>query len=155
MDLPSLKAQENSEFRENGFSQKYYELEQQIDNIESQIRDLESEKYELENDLEYSSDFILSAFKEPKSIFKKGLGGILILIGLGLIPSTLMISCVIFFIYKRREIAVFTTQQTMPIAQEGIEKMAPTIGEAAGTIGKEIAKGIKEGINEANNNQQK
>ena len=28
--------------------------------------------------------------------------------------------------------------------------MAPTIGEAAGNIGKELAKGIKEGIKEEN-----
>ena len=43
----------------------------------------------------------------------------------------------------------YTTQQVMPVAQEGIEKMAPTIGSAA----KEIAKGIKQGINEANKEQ--
>lgn len=51
-----------------------------------------------------------------------------------------------FLIGNRREIVAYTAQQTMPLAQEGIEKMAPTIGGAA----KEIAKGIKEGINEAN-----
>lgn len=50
-----------------------------------------------------------------------------------------------FFIGNRREITAYTTQQVMPVAQEGIEKMAPTIGNAAG----EIAKGIKKGINEA------
>lgn len=50
-----------------------------------------------------------------------------------------------FLIGNRREIAAYTTQQVMPIAQEGIEKMAPTIGNAA----KEITKGIKEGLNEA------
>ena len=46
----------------------------------------------------------------------------------------------------RREITAFTTQQVMPVAKEGINEMAPTIGNAAG----EIAKGIKKGINEAN-----
>lgn len=50
-----------------------------------------------------------------------------------------------FLIGNRREITAYTTQQVMPIAQEGIEKMAPTIGKAA----KEITKGIKEGLNEA------
>ena len=34
----------------------------------------------------------------------------------------------------------------MPIAQEGIEKMTPTIGNAAGEIAKGISKGIKEGL---------
>ncbi len=43
---------------------------------------------------------------------------------------------------KRREIAAFNAQQIMPVAQEGIEKMAPS----AGTVAKEISKGIKEGL---------
>ncbi len=42
----------------------------------------------------------------------------------------------------RREINAFYAQQQMPIAKEGIEKMAPTAGVAA----KEVAKGIKEGL---------
>ena len=52
------------------------------------------------------------------------------------------------FIGHRREIAAFTTQQVMPVAKEGIEQMSPTIGKAAG----EIAKGIKEGLDSANSN---
>ena len=50
------------------------------------------------------------------------------------------------FIAHRREITAYTIQQTMPIAQEGINKMAPTIGNAAGTIAQGITKGIKEGL---------
>lgn len=53
------------------------------------------------------------------------------------------------FVSHRREITAYTTQQVMPVAQEGIDKMAPTIGNAAG----EIAKGIKKGINEADKNK--
>lgn len=45
---------------------------------------------------------------------------------------------------KRREILAFTTQQVMPVAKEGIDTMAPTIGNVA----KEISKGIKEGSKE-------
>ena len=41
-----------------------------------------------------------------------------------------------------REISAFTAQQQMPIAKEGVEKMAPSVGVAA----KEIAKGVKEGL---------
>lgn len=41
-----------------------------------------------------------------------------------------------------RDITAYYAQQQMPLAQEGIEKMAPSVGVAA----KEIAKGIKEGI---------
>ncbi len=64
---------------------------------------------------------------------------------------SLMISGSIYFIAKRREIMAFGIQQTMPVAQEGIEKMAPTIGNAAGTIGQGLAKGITQGIAEGKN----
>ena len=143
-----------------------YELEQQISDIEEEIRDLDSEKKSLERKLEAKENglnddpifnFLFGGFSEigPKGFLKQGLGAVLIFIGLGILPPTFMISGFIFLISKRREIATFATQQTMPIAKEGVEKMAPTIGKAAGTISKDIAKGIKEGINEADNNQNK
>ena len=43
-----------------------------------------------------------------------------------------------------REISAYEVQQQMPIVKESIEKMAPTYGVAT----KEIAKGIKEGLND-------
>ncbi len=52
---------------------------------------------------------------------------------------------VVKFMGSGREIMAYQAQSAMPIAQEGMEKMAPSAGVAA----KEIAKGIKEGINEA------
>ena len=50
----------------------------------------------------------------------------------------------IYSIAKGREITAFSAQQVMPVAQEGIEKMAPSVGNVA----KEIAKGIKEGLDD-------
>lgn len=47
-----------------------------------------------------------------------------------------------FLIGNQRQINAYFAQQSMPIAKEGIEKMAPSAGVAA----KEIAKGIKEGL---------
>ena len=58
--------------------------------------------------------------------------------------ATCMISGSIFMVAKRRQIFAFQVQQVMPVAKEGIDEMAPTIGNVAG----EIAKGIKKGINE-------
>jgi uncharacterized membrane protein len=77
------------------------------------------------------------------------IGSFMLTIGFGLTIA----GGVVMFIAHRREITAYATQQVMPLAQEGIEKMAPTLGDAAGTIGKSIAKGIKEGINEANGNK--
>lgn len=53
---------------------------------------------------------------------------------------------VLLLIAHKREITAFTAQQVIPVAKEGINEMSPTIGNAAG----EIAKGIKKGLNEAN-----
>lgn len=62
--------------------------------------------------------------------------------------AIIVVSCLIagsiYMITKRREIMAFTVQQTMPLAQEGIEKMAPTIGKAGKTIVKDVVTGIKE-----------
>lgn len=54
-----------------------------------------------------------------------------------------LIGCMVrFIIANQRNIAAYQAQQMRPIAQEGMEKMAPSAGVAA----KEIAKGIKEGL---------
>ena len=70
------------------------------------------------------------------------------MIGGFVIIASCMIAGSVYLFSKRREITAFTAQQVMPVAQEGIEKMAPTIGNAAGTIGKGIAEGITKGIKE-------
>ena len=57
---------------------------------------------------------------------------------------------VIFTFAKRRHILAFTTQQTMPVAKESIDEMAPTIGNAAGEIAKGVTKGIKNGLEDEN-----
>ena len=46
------------------------------------------------------------------------------------------------FFGHARDISAYLTQQQMPIAKEGIEKIAPSVSVAA----KEITKGIKEGL---------
>lgn len=66
--------------------------------------------------------------------------------GVFAIIASCMFALPIYMTSKGREINAFYAQQTMPIAKEGIETMAPTVGSAAGTIGKELAKGIKEGL---------
>ena len=58
-----------------------------------------------------------------------------------------IVGCMIrFVIGNQRQISAYMTQEQMPIAQEGIEKMAPSMGTAA----REIAKGIKEGMSDDN-----
>lgn len=73
------------------------------------------------------------------------IGSILSMIGLGLTA----VGGVLMFVAHGREIKSFATQQAMPIAQEGIEKMTPTVSNAAESISKGVAKGIAEGKKEA------
>ena len=79
------------------------------------------------------------------------------IIGGFIIIASCMFAGSIYMTTKQREILAFHAQQVMPVAQEGIEKMAPTIGKtgasitkemapAYGEIAKEISKGIKEGL---------
>lgn len=69
------------------------------------------------------------------------IGGLLMSPGLFLTMLGLIFR---YIIGNRREITAYTVQQTMPIAKEGIDEMAPVIGNAAG----EIARGIKKGLGE-------
>lgn len=101
--------------------------------ISSKITNLESEEFKLNNNY----DKVEAKNYIPLSVF----GGVIIFIG-G------MISLSIYLIAKKRDISAFAIQQSMPLAQETIEKMAPTVGNAAGTVGKGIAKGITSGIKE-------
>ena len=59
-------------------------------------------------------------------------------------PFGIIVPLLTFTSAFRREITGFSAQQVMPVAQEGIEKMAPTVGKAAGTIAKEIKEGLKD-----------
>lgn len=106
IDKNALKVQKNEEFEQNGLSEKYYDLEDQIHE------------------------------DDPKYIYC--ILGSVILIFSG------MASLILYITSKQREINAFYAQQQMPLAQEGMEKMGPSVGVAA----KEIAKGIKEGLEE-------
>lgn len=56
-----------------------------------------------------------------------------------------IVGCMVrFALGNRREIMAYQVQQGMPIMQEGVEQMSPTMGKAA----KEIFRGIKEGMSE-------
>ena len=64
--------------------------------------------------------------------------------GAFVIIASCMTAGSIYMFGKRKEIAAFTTQQVMPVAKEGIDEMAPTIGNAVSEITKGIKKGLKD-----------
>ena len=56
----------------------------------------------------------------------------------------IMLPAALFGTAYKREMDAFTIQQKMPIKQETIRRIAPSVGEAAGTVAKGIKKGLKD-----------
>lgn len=141
-ELATLKAKKNQEFTSNGFSEEYYRLDNEIKTKQSKVIDLETEIWKADSGFNSTKDSISKAKYVPFYMF-----------GAFIIIASCMISGSIYMFAKRREITAFTAQQVMPVAQEGIEKMAPTVGNAAGSIAQGITKGIKEGLKDSDNNK--
>lgn len=136
-ELATLKSKKHEEFVNNNFSEQYYKLENEISKKEDKISDLETEIWKYESGFNKTQNTIAKAKYIPFYV----LGGFIII-------GSCTWSLYIFFFAKRREILAFTTQQVMPVAQEGIEKMTPTASHAAGELAKGITSGIKEGLKE-------
>ena len=123
----------------NTYTKKYCELKNKLAENDSLINNIDSEYSDFKKKFD-SHDSI------PFYMF-----------GAFVIIASCMIAGSIYMTTKRREIMSFQFQQVMPVAKEGLEKMAPTVGKigtsiakeiapAYGEIAKEISKGIKEGM---------
>lgn len=134
------------EAKNNSYTSNYCSLKNQISKKKMEIASVDSQFSDFKKDFD-SYDSV------PFYMF-----------GAFVIIATCMIAGSIYMVTKRREIMAFSAQQVMPVAQEGIEKMAPTIGKAGasmikeispaiGDVAKEISKSIKEGVNEADKNK--
>ena len=119
--LASLESQQNKEVRENGFSEKYYKLDYQIEKIEDMVDDLEDK---LDPEMSYLIVFYI-------------FGGFIVF-------ATLIISSSIYTTAKGREISAFFAQQQMPVGMESIDKMTPTVANSAEKIFRGIKKGLKD-----------
>ena len=112
-----------AEYKENNITQKYCSLQNELDEVENT-------NVEFERNLN-SSSYI------PFFIF-----------GVFVIIVSCMIAGINYMRTKGREMLAFGIQQVRPIAEEGMEKMAPSIGRTSKTIAKDIAEGIREGYKE-------
>jgi len=132
----SLNAKQNEVFKKDGFSEEYYSLENELEKNSKKVADLESQQFDMEHD-----DINWDKAKYAPFLM---IGGFICLSGC-------MIAFSIFMFAKRREILAFQAQQVVPVGKEVIEDVAPT----AGNFAKEISKGIKEGLNEADATDEK
>lgn len=118
------------EAKNNNYTSKYCSLKNQLSEKSMSLDNLDREFSDFNKD-----------FDSFDSIPFYMIGGFII-----------FASCIaagsIYMIAKRREILAFTTQQVMPVAQEGIEKMTPTVVNSTKEIAKGLAQGITEGIKE-------
>jgi len=104
----------------------------------SETIDLESERSEEKLNIES----VIGAEIEQARIQSQG--RMKTMVGSMIALAGILIGTSILFIAFGRNILGFQVQQTMPIAQEGIEKITPTVGNLA----KEVTKGVKEGLTE-------
>lgn len=145
-ELVSLKAQKNQEFMANAFSEEYYRLSNEISSRESKVMNLENEIWKIDsgyNDIEDSIEKNSLSIGKSKYYSYYLFGGFIIV-------ASCITSISIYLFAKRREILAFTTQQVIPVAKEGIDEIAPTIGNATKEIAKGISSGLKEGTKEDN-----
>ena len=124
--------------RDSDWYSKVNQCHREASAIKSKITDLKTEEFKLNN-----NDY--TVYYKPILQIKYF---ILYFTGAGVMGISLIISGSVYFFTMKREIVAFKTQQVMPVAQEGIEKMAPTVGNAAESIAEGITKGIKSGLND-------
>ena len=152
--------------KENGgFSDSYYakdneikEKSKELSTIETKISTNESELSDIKSGV-YESKKNTEIGQETKSEYQYfmlyAIGGMIILV-------SCFISGSIYMVSNGREMMAFQTQQSIPVAQEAMVKMAPTAAKAGkimakemtptyGEVAKEIAKGIKEGMKDEDN----
>ena len=164
-EVKALEIERTKIFKEDGFSDRYYEKDTEIDNKRKERSKLNNQLSEYEHEL----NDVESGYTESKKQSEIGdktkavdqyhilyaLGGMIIFISGSISGSIYMTS-------KHREILAFHAQQVMPVAQEGMEKMAPSVAKVGKTVAegmahvygemaKEIAKGVKEGMKDEDN----
>lgn len=148
-----------------GFNEAYYERQDKVAQLKKTIAPVQKQINEINDYFDmgmcHNANITMEvcALKEYNTFDSIPL----FMIGAFIVIASGMFAGTIFMIAKGRDILAFGTQQTMPVVQEGMEKMAPTIGKAAGTIAKEgieqvaptlgkalgtIAKDIKDSLND-------
>lgn len=115
--------------KNNTYTSQYCSLKNQLQQKTTEISDLDHKYSEFNRNFDSHESI-------PFYIF-----------GAFAIIASCIIAGAIYMIAKRREILAFHAQQVMPVAKEGIDEMAPTIGKVAG----EITKGIKQGLKDEEN----
>lgn len=165
--LEELKPQLESRYNElkaKGITESWdykdkegYEMEQINNALDPSLSTCESISTYSDHETTHEYCKIKAQIHDADSSFSNGRIMFSLVPALMILMPCLAIGGMLILTSKRRNITAYYMQQTMPVAQEGMEKMAPTIGKVGATVAKEMApvygeiakeigKGIKEGI---------
>lgn len=167
-ELTVLEGESNTIFLEEGFSENYNAKQVEIQTKEKELEPLQNNLMLYEAKLmslqmsdtvtDSANDFLSTdpvaktgttffnnVSNEAENIRRKIKVAPYYIAGSFIIITSIIVAAGIYFFAIQREIAAFKTQQVMPVAQEGMEKMAPSIGKVSEEIAKGVAKGKKEG----------
>lgn len=159
VDQVEAQISELNRVKFTGFDDAYYAREAQIEELKKSIEEDKENIGIIEQSLKltwctevaknnsYTSKYCdlknqLDSLNDNKKSFESMDSTPFYIIGAFIILASVMISISIYLTAKGREIAAFATQQGMPVAKETIDEITPTVANAAGTIAKEISKGI-------------
>ena len=126
----------------DGWFARTNQCHREASEIDSKIDDLETEQFKLENG-NYTVYYTMILPKKYNIFYI--IGGIIM--GVSILASVL-----VYVFAKKREIKAFKIQQSMPVDQEAINKMTPTVGNAVGAIAQNVTSGIQEGLSSSNDN---
>ena len=146
---PSFDKCDFDEYKNNQYTSEYCTLKNKLDNLEM-FDELKGQIDSIDSDNVIDKGTVNGVINTFNREYNTATKWPYIMAGLYIMAITSVIALVILIIAKKREITAFTVQQSMPVTQEGIEKITPTVANSVGTIASSVAKGIKSGINEAN-----
>lgn len=139
-----VRLEKNKEFDENQFSEKYYLLQNKLSDIREEISEAKSEIWKEE-----------SGYNNTKNRIESSKGLMYIIPGVMAIIFGFIFGGIVLSIAYGRNILAWKIQQVMPVAQESMETISPTIAKiskeqietiapAIGELAKEIKKGLQD-----------
>ena len=133
-ELEAMGAEESTDYKDK----EGFEMEQIGIALNPKYKYCEQVSTYAKNDTTREYCDIKSQIYDINEPFRKIVGALFVVLpcfGIGL---------ALLIFAKRRNMMAYGIQQVMPVAQEAVEKMTPTIAKSAGRV----AKGVKEGMTE-------
>jgi len=137
--------------QDKGYSDRYYEQKEIVEQLSSDISKKNSEKIEKNSEIWKLENNFGNRFTNKNDGLFSILPGVFVIIAFLMIGGSILLTA------HQRNILAWQVQSVLPVAEETIETVTPTIKKVGeelsplyGNIAKEITKGIKEGLKDDN-----